>query len=165
MQVQNKLAQATPLLPEAVQRQGVTVEKSSAGFLMVIGMISPDGTFDQTDLADYLVSNMVDEFSRIEGVGSIQVFGGQYAMRIWLDPDKLAAYELAPSDVIAAVAEENAQISAGAFGTRPTLEGQQLNASRRPGWRSAWPPGRTRSTPRRGSRNGWPSSRSSSPRA
>ena len=129
VQVQNKLAQATPLLPEAVQRQGVTVEKSSAGFLMVIGMISPDGTFDQTDLADYLVSNMVDEFSRIEGVGSIQVFGGQYAMRIWLDPDKLAAYELAPSDVIAAVAEENAQISAGAFGTRPTLEGQQLNAT------------------------------------
>ncbi|MBL9058917.1 MAG: efflux RND transporter permease subunit [Mangrovicoccus sp.] len=129
VQVQNKLAQATPLLPETVQRQGVTVEKSSAGFLMVIGMISPDGTFEQVDLADYLVTNMVDEFSRIEGVGSIQVFGGQYAMRIWLDPDRLAAYELAPSDVIAAVAEENAQISAGAFGTRPTIEGQQLNAT------------------------------------
>ncbi|MCA8881136.1 MAG: efflux RND transporter permease subunit [Rhodobacteraceae bacterium] len=129
VQVQNKLSQATPLLPEAVQRQGVTVEKSSAGFLMVIGLISPNGEFEQVDLADYLVTNMVDDFSRIEGVGSIRVFGGQYAMRIWLDPDKLAAYELAPSDVIKAVSEENAQISAGAFGTRPTVEGQQLNAT------------------------------------
>ncbi|EBA07590.1 efflux RND transporter permease subunit [Sagittula stellata] len=129
VQVQNKLAQATPLLPDSVQRQGVTVQKSSAGFLMVIALISPDGSLDQTDLSDYLKSNLVDEMSRIEGVGAVQVFGGQYAMRIWLDPSKLTAYELTPSDVVAAVSAENAQISAGAFGDRPTSDGQMLNAT------------------------------------
>lgn len=129
VQVQNKLGQATPLLPEIVQRQGITVEKSSAGFLMVLGMISTDGSLDQVDLSDYMVSNLVDELSRIEGVGSVSVFGAQYAMRIWLDPSKLAAFGLAPSDVVAAVAAQNAQISAGAFGALPAVEGQQLNAT------------------------------------
>ncbi|WP_158971404.1 efflux RND transporter permease subunit [Chachezhania sediminis] len=129
VQVQNKLSQATPLLPESVQRQGVTVEKSSAGFLMVIGLISPDGSLDETDLADYLQTNIVDEMSRIEGVGSVQVFGSQYAMRIWLDPSKLTAFGLSPSDVVSAVSQENAQISAGAFGNRPTAKGQMLNAT------------------------------------
>ncbi len=128
VQVQNKLSQATPLLPEAVQRQGVTVEKAASGFLMVIGLIGDDN-YDQDDLSDYMVSNMVDDLSRIEGIGSVQVFGAQYAMRIWLDPDKLAAYELAPSDVVAAVSAQNTQISAGAFGDRPTMPGQQLNAT------------------------------------
>jgi len=129
VQVQNKLSQATPLLPETVQRQGLTVEKSSAGFLMVVALISKDGTLEQVDLADYMVTNLVDELSRIQGVGSVNVFGGQYAMRIWLDPAKLAAFELTPSDVVAAVSAQNAQISAGAFGARPTVDGQQLNAT------------------------------------
>ncbi|SHL74999.1 hydrophobic/amphiphilic exporter-1, HAE1 family/multidrug efflux pump [Roseovarius marisflavi] len=129
VQVQNKLGQATPLLPEIVQRQGITVEKSSAGFLMVIGLISTDNSLEQVDLSDYLVSNLVDELSRVQGVGSVSVFGGQYAMRIWLDPAKLAAFELTPSDVVAAVSAQNAQISAGSFGARPTVEGQQLNAT------------------------------------
>ncbi|PYE85564.1 efflux RND transporter permease subunit [Pseudoroseicyclus aestuarii] len=129
VQVQNKLAQATPLLPEPVQRQGVRVQKSAAGFLMVISLIAENGEYDQTDLGDYLSSNLVDELSRIEGVGSVQVFGGQYAMRIWLDPSRLAAYELTPTDVVNAVSSENAQISAGAFGTRPAPEGQMLNAT------------------------------------
>ncbi|MEQ8255900.1 efflux RND transporter permease subunit [Roseovarius confluentis] len=129
VQVQNKLSRATPLLPETVQRQGVTVEKSSAGFLMVIGMISRANGFDQVDLSDYMVTNLVDELSRVEGVGSVQVFGAQYAMRIWLDPSKLAAFELTPADVVNAVSAQNAQISAGAFGSRPTVEGQQLNAT------------------------------------
>lgn len=129
VQVQNKLAQATPLLPEPVQRQGVSVQKASAGFLMVVSLISEDGGYEEVDLADYLSTNLVNELSRIEGVGSVQVFGGQYAMRIWLDPSKLAAFDLTPADVVAAVSEENAQISAGAFGTRPALEGQQLNAT------------------------------------
>ncbi len=129
VQVQNKLSQATPLLPEIVQRQGLTVEKSSAGFLMVVALISEDGSLEQVDLADYMVTNLVDELSRIQGVGSVDVFGGQYAMRIWLDPAKLAAFELTPSDVVAAVSAQNAQISAGAFGARPTVEGQQLNAT------------------------------------
>ena len=129
VQVQNKLSQATTLLPETVQRLGVTVQKSSASFLMVIALISDDGRLDQTDLSDYLNTNLVDEFSRLEGVGDVQVFGAKYAMRIWLDPVKLAAYELAPQDVVGAVTAQNAQISAGAFGTLPTVEGQQLNAT------------------------------------
>jgi hydrophobe/amphiphile efflux-1 (HAE1) family protein len=129
VQVQNKIGQATSLLPEPVQRQGVTVEKSSSGFLQVISLISPDGSYDQADLSDYLVSNLRDEISRIDGVGNVQVFGAPYAMRIWLDPSKLSAYGLAASDVVAAVSEENAQISAGAFGTRPAEAGQQLSAT------------------------------------
>lgn len=129
VQVQNKLSQALTLLPETVQRLGVTVQKSSASFMMVIALISDDGTLDQTDLADYLNTNLVDEFSRLEGVGEVQVFGAKYAMRIWLDPVKLAAYGLAPNDVVGAVSAQNAQISAGAFGTLPAVEGQQLNAT------------------------------------
>ncbi|WP_134680756.1 efflux RND transporter permease subunit [Paracoccus ravus] len=129
VQVQNKLSQATNLLPEAVQRQGVTVEKSSSGFLMVIALISDDGALEQVDLSDYMISNLVNDLSRVEGVGSVQVFGAQYAMRIWLDPSKLAAYELTPGDVVSAVSAENAQISAGAFGTLPAPEGQMLNAT------------------------------------
>jgi len=128
VQVQNKLSQATPLLPEPVQRQGLEVEKSAAGFLMVIGLIG-DENYDQTDLSDYLVTNLVDDLSRIEGVGGVQVFGAKYAMRIWLDPSKLAAYEIAPSDVVQAVSAQNTQISAGSFGAQPAPEGQQLNAT------------------------------------
>jgi HAE1 family hydrophobic/amphiphilic exporter-1/multidrug efflux pump len=129
VQVQNKLSQATALLPEAVQRQGVTVQKSSAGFLMVIGLISNDGSMDQADLSDYLNSNLVDAFSRIEGVGGTQVFGAKYAMRIWLDPSKLAAFNMTPSDVVAAVSSHNAQISAGAFGSLPSIAGQAFTAT------------------------------------
>ncbi|MBB4284489.1 efflux RND transporter permease subunit [Roseospira goensis] len=129
VQVQNKLSQAQPLLPEVVQRQGVTVQKTAAGFLMVIGLIAEDGALTQVDLSDYLSSNIVDEISRIDGVGEVEVFGSPYAMRIWLDPEKLAAFELAPSDVVAAVSAQNAQISAGQFGALPAVEGQQLNAT------------------------------------
>ena len=129
VQVQNKLAQAQPLLPEPVQRQGITVRKTSAGFLMVVALISKDGTYNQVDLSDYLASNMVDDFSRIEGVGEVRVFGSKYAMRIWLDPSKLASYDLAPSDVVSAVSAENAQISAGSFGDLPAVQNQQLNAT------------------------------------
>ncbi|WP_099826517.1 efflux RND transporter permease subunit [Oceaniglobus indicus] len=129
VQVQNKLSQATALLPEIVQRQGVTVRKSSAGFLMVVALISDTDANDATDLADYLNTNLVNDISRVDGVGSVQVFGAQYAMRIWLDPSKLAAFNLTPGDIVAAVSSENAQVSAGAFGSRPAVEGQQLNAT------------------------------------
>ncbi|MFV0334588.1 MAG: efflux RND transporter permease subunit [Tropicimonas sp.] len=129
VQVQNKLAQATPSLPETVQRLGVRVEKASSSFFIVIGLISEDGTLDQADLSDYLNSSLVEEFSRIEGVGGAQVFGDPYAMRIWLDPSKLAAFELTPRDVVNAVSGQNAQISAGAFGSLPTVDGQRLNAT------------------------------------
>src|SRR5690606_19797759 len=129
VQVQNKLAQATALLPEPVQRQGITVEKSASGFLMVIGLTSSDDRYEQVDLADYLISNLVNDLSRVEAVSSVQVFVAQYAMRIWLVPSKLAAYELSPSDVVAAVSAENAQISAGSFGSQPSPRGQMLNAT------------------------------------
>ncbi|MEA5160496.1 efflux RND transporter permease subunit [Cereibacter johrii] len=129
VQVQNKLSQAQALLPQAVVRQGVTVRKSSAGFLMVIAMTSDDGAYSASELADYMSSNMVESISRLPGVGSVQVFGSQHAMRIWLDPNKLNAYDLSPSDVTAAVSAQNAQISAGSFGARPAPEGQQLQAT------------------------------------
>ncbi|MGP3698084.1 efflux RND transporter permease subunit [Rhodobacter sp. NSM] len=129
VQVQNKLGQAQALLPQAVVRQGVTVRKSSAGFLMVIAMTSTDGAYSASELADYMSSNMVESISRLPGVGSVQVFGSQHAMRIWLDPNKLNAYDLSPSDVTDAVSAQNAQISAGSFGARPAPEGQQLQAT------------------------------------
>ncbi|MEB8386642.1 efflux RND transporter permease subunit [Rhodobacteraceae bacterium KMM 6894] len=129
VQVQNKLSQATALLPEQVQRQGVTVQKSAGGFLMVVGLVSKNGNMDAVDLSDYLVTNLVDEFSRLEGVGKVQVFGAKYAMRIWLNPDQLAAFELTPDDVVAAVSAQNAQVSAGSFGALPAIDGQALTAT------------------------------------
>ncbi len=129
VQVQNKLAQAEANLPEAVVRQGVTVEKSATGFLMVIALISDDGARRDVDLADYLNSYMVEPIARLTGVGKVQVFGSEYAMRIWLDPQKLKYYNLAPSTVVAAINAQNAQISAGSFGAMPAPEGQLLNAT------------------------------------
>src|SRR5688572_19578818 len=92
VQVQNKLQLAMPLLPQDVQRQGVNVAKSTSGFLQVVGFVSEDGSMDRVDIADYVSANIVDPLSRVPGVGTIQVFGGKYAMRIWLDPNKLHAY-------------------------------------------------------------------------
>lgn len=129
VQVQNKLAQAQAGLPETVTRQGVTVEKSATGFLMIVGLVSEGGAQSAIDLADYLASNMVEPISRLEGVGKVQVFGSEYAMRIWLDPLKLKYYDLSPATIIAAIRAQNAQISAGSFGAMPAPEGQQLNAT------------------------------------
>ncbi|MBZ4021673.1 hydrophobe/amphiphile efflux-1 family RND transporter [Rhodobacter sp. TJ_12] len=129
VQVQNKLAQAEASLPQAVTRQGVTVAKSTTGFLMVLSLISPDGSRSGVELSDYMASSMVESFSRIKGVGSVRVFGSEHAMRIWLDPRKLKAYDMAPAAVIAAVQGQNAQISAGSFGALPAPEGQLLNAT------------------------------------
>lgn len=129
VQVQNKLGQAIPLLPEPVQRLGVTVRKANRTFLMVVALSSDDGSLEQVDLADYLASNLVDEFSRIEGVGDVSTFGAPYAMRIWLDPSKLAAYQLATSDVVTAIRSQNTQVSAGEFGEMPAPAGQMLNAT------------------------------------
>ena len=129
VQVQNKLSLATPLLPEAVQRQGVVVNKASAGFLMITALYSPDGSYDQTDLGDYARSNLIDPISRITGVGSVQMFGTQYAMRIWLDPARLNQYNLMPSDVIRAIEAQNAQVSSGSLGGAPAEEGQQIEVT------------------------------------
>ncbi|CAM3837954.1 multidrug efflux RND transporter permease subunit AcrB [Serratia silvae] len=129
VQVQNKLQLAMPLLPQEVQQQGVSVEKSSSSFLMVAGFISEDGSMTQEDIADYVGSNIKDPISRTSGVGDVQLFGSQYAMRIWLDPNKLNNYQLTPSDVIAAIKVQNNQVAAGQLGGTPPVKGQQLNAS------------------------------------
>lgn len=129
VQVQNKLATATPLLPEEVQRQGVVVAKSSSSFLLVVGFVSQDGSMTNIDIGDYVSSNVQDIVSRVDGVGEVELFGSQYAMRIWLDPAKLQNYKLTPSDVSAAIKAQNAQVSAGQLGGMPSLAGQQLNAT------------------------------------
>ncbi|ALJ27115.1 MULTISPECIES: multidrug efflux RND transporter permease subunit SmeE [Stenotrophomonas] len=129
VQVQNKLQLAMPLLPQEVQRQGINVAKSSSGFLNVIGFVSEDGSMDEHDISDYVGSNVIDPLSRVPGVGSIQVFGGKYAMRIWLDPNKLQTYRVSVDEVTAAVRAQNAQVAVGQLGGAPAVKGQQLNAT------------------------------------
>jgi multidrug efflux pump len=129
VQVQNKLQGATALLPQVVQQQGIGVTKASSGFLQVLGFVSEDGSMSRGDIADYVSSNIVDPLSRVPGVGSVQVFGGKYAMRIWLDPGKLNTYKLAPADVIAAIRAQNAQVAVGQLGGTPAIDGQQINAT------------------------------------
>ena len=129
VQVQNKLQQAMPLLPQAVQQQGVNVTKASSGFLMVVGFVSEDGSMDRGDISDYVGSVIVDPLSRVPGVGSLQVFGSRYAMRVWLDPNKLQTYALTPADAIAAIRAQNAQVAVGQLGEPPAIDGQEINAT------------------------------------
>nr|WP_295108243.1 efflux RND transporter permease subunit [uncultured Caulobacter sp.] len=129
VQVQNKLQTATALLPQEVQQQGLTVAKSARNFLLVIGLYSDNPKTTSNDLTDYIASNIQDPLSRVDGVGDVQLFGAQYAMRIWLDPNKLASYSLTPSDVSAAIRAQNAQVSAGQLGGTPNLPGTALNAT------------------------------------
>ncbi|MTI74147.1 MAG: multidrug efflux RND transporter permease subunit SmeE [Stenotrophomonas sp.] len=129
VQVQNKLQLAMPLLPQEVQRQGINVAKSSSGFLNVVGFVSEDGSMDEHDISDYVGSNVLDPLSRVPGVGSIEVFGGKYAMRIWLDPNKLQTYRVSVDEVSAAVRAQNAQVAVGQLGGAPAVKGQQLNAT------------------------------------
>ncbi|WP_413472611.1 efflux RND transporter permease subunit [Shewanella baltica] len=129
VQVQNKLQGAMTLLPQEVQSQGVNVNKSSSGFLMVLGFVSTDGSLDKSDIADYVGANIQDPMSRVPGVGEIRLFGAQYAMRIWLDPLKLTQYSLTSLDVVAAIRSQNAQVSAGQLGGAPSVAGQELNAT------------------------------------
>ncbi|MGP4951704.1 efflux RND transporter permease subunit [Psychrobacter sp. T6-1] len=126
VQVQNKLQSAMSSLPESVQRQGVNVNKSSSSFMMVQAFISEDGNMDRADIADYVSSNVVDQLSRVEGVGEVQLFGSTYAMRIWLDPARLRSYNMVPSDVVNAVRAQNAQVSAGQLGQAPADTDQQV---------------------------------------
>jgi hydrophobe/amphiphile efflux-1 (HAE1) family protein len=129
VQVQNKLQLAMPQLPQEVQRQGVRVAKSNRNFLMIAAFVSTDGSMTRNDISDYVASNLQEPLSRVPGVGDLQVFGTQYAMRIWLDPDKLASFRLTPVDVAQAVQAQNVQVSAGQFGGTPSVPGQQLNAT------------------------------------
>ncbi|HAF2539767.1 TPA: efflux RND transporter permease subunit [Salmonella enterica] len=129
VQVQNKLQLATPLLPQEVQQQGISVEKSSSSFLMVAGFVSDNPNTTQDDISDYVASNIKDSISRLNGVGDVQLFGAQYAMRIWLDANLLNKYQLTPVDVINQLKVQNDQIAAGQLGGTPALPGQQLNSS------------------------------------
>ncbi len=129
VQVQNKLQLATPLLPQAVQQRGLQVTKSTRNFLMVVGFFSEDGSMNRYDLADYVAANVQDVISRAQGVGEVTMFGSPYAMRIWLDPNKLHSFGLTPADVKAAIKSQNAQVSAGQLGGTPSVAGQQLSAT------------------------------------
>jgi hydrophobe/amphiphile efflux-1 (HAE1) family protein len=129
MQVQNKLQQAISRLPQEVQSRGVTVTKGGNDFLLIVSMYSADGSASAVDVGDYISSSLVDVISRIDGVGDVQTLGTGYAMRIWLDPDKLRKYALMPSDVISALTAQNTQVSAGQLGALPATGGQQLNAT------------------------------------
>ncbi len=129
VQVQNKLALATPLLPQEVQQLGVRVTKSVRNFLLVLGVVSEDGSLGVADLGDFIVNTLQDPISRVPGVGDLQVFGTQYAMRVWLDPDKLNDFRLTTSEIAAAIQTQNAQVSAGQLGGLPAVPGQLLNAT------------------------------------
>lgn len=129
VQVQNKLQRVMPALPQEVQKQGVIVEKSTGNFLMFLAFISENGSMKQEEIADYVASHLKDPLSRINGVGDVQLFGAQHAMRIWLDPYKLNDFKLTPLDVMNAIQAENNQVAAGELGSAPTIAGQQLNAS------------------------------------
>ncbi|OGT99123.1 MAG: multidrug efflux RND transporter permease [Geobacteraceae bacterium GWB2_52_12] len=129
VQVQNKLQLAVPLLPQVVQRQGIQVVKSTRNFLIIAGIVSEDGSMTRNELTDYMVSNIQDIVSRVQGVGELTVFGSQNAMRIWLNPDKLNNFRITPNDVITALQAQNAQVSAGQLGGMPAAQGQQLNAT------------------------------------
>ncbi len=129
VQVQNKLQLAVPLLPQIVQRSGIQVVKSTRNFLLIVGLVSEDGSLDRNELTDYMVSNLQDIISRLEGVGELLLFGTQNAMRIWLNPTKLNNYHMTTNDVIAALQSQNVQVSAGQFGGSPSIQGQQLNAT------------------------------------
>ncbi|RSC21737.1 MULTISPECIES: efflux RND transporter permease subunit [Acinetobacter] len=129
VQVQNKLQTATASLPEVVQRQGITIKKSGASFFQVVAFYSPDNSLSGADIKDYINANIKDPLSRVPGVGEVQVFGGQYSMRIWLDPAKLNTYQLTPIDVSNAIKAQNAQVAVGQVGGAPAVEGQTINAT------------------------------------
>jgi multidrug efflux pump len=129
VQVQNKLQAALPLLPQEVQQQGVRVNKTARNFLLVVGVYADDPKVNNYDLSDYISSNLLDDLARVDGVGETQLFGGQYAMRIWLDPNKLNSFALTPTDVITAIRAQNTQVSAGQLGGLPAVKGTMLNAT------------------------------------
>ncbi|ADD76697.1 AcrB [Pantoea ananatis LMG 20103] len=129
VQVQNKVQQAESRLPSAVTSQGVTVQKAQSDFLLILAVYDKSNKSSASDVADYMVSNMEDTLARVTGVGNVQVFGAEYAMRIWLDPSKLASYSLMPSDVTTALESQNTQVSSGQLGAQPSSNKQQLVAT------------------------------------
>ncbi len=129
MQVQNKMQLAMPLLPKEVQDQGVTVRKATRNFLMIAGFYSADGSMNESDIADYIATQVQDPISRVPGVGDVQFFGAKYAMRIWLNADALTNYRMSVNEVLAAISAQNAQVSVGELSGQPALPGMRLNAT------------------------------------
>ncbi|WP_181466097.1 efflux RND transporter permease subunit, partial [Lonsdalea populi] len=129
VQVQNKVQQAESRLPSEVQSAGITVTKSQSNFLLIMALYDKTDQATSSDIADWLVSNMQDPLARVNGVGSLRVFGSEYAIRIWMDPNKLASYNLMPSDIESAIEAQNIQLSAGKIGAQPALADQQLTAT------------------------------------
>src|SRR6478752_4927496 len=129
VQVQNKVQQAIARLPQQVQQQGVTVTKGSPDFLMIVGVYDETDKSTNVDVSDWLLTNLQDDLSRIPGVGDVNVFGSKYAMRIWLDPNKLQAVQLMPSDIVTAIQNQNVEVAAGEIGGMPQPEGQMLDAT------------------------------------
>lgn len=127
--VQNKLQLAMPMLPETVQRQGLSVAKSTRNFLMIVALTCEDGSLDQNDLMDYAVSQVQTSLSRVPGVGEVESLASQYAMRVWLDPNKLTNFGMTPNDVVTAIRSYNVEVSAGQYGGTPAVPGQKMNAS------------------------------------
>ncbi|SAL02770.1 hydrophobe/amphiphile efflux-1 (HAE1) family protein [Caballeronia calidae] len=129
VQVQNKLQLATPNLPQVVQQLGTSVSKSSSSFLLVLAFVSEDGRMSRDDLANYVASNVQDPISRLNGVGTVTLFGSQYAMRVWLDPNKLTKFNLTPIDVQSALQSQNVQVAGGQLGGTPAVPGQSMQAT------------------------------------
>jgi multidrug efflux pump len=129
VQVQNKVQSAIARLPQQVQQQGVTVTKGSPDFLMIVGVYDETNKSTNFDVSDWLLTNLQDELSRIPGVGDVNVFGSKYAMRIWLDPNKLQSFQLMPSDIVTAIQNQNVEVAAGEVGGMPQPQGQMLNAT------------------------------------
>src|SRR5918998_2277668 len=129
VQVNNRVQQAVARLPQQVQQQGVTVTKSSPDFLMIVGVYDETDRSTNFDVSDWLSSNLQDDLSRVPGVGDVNVFGAPYAMRIWLDPHRLASFQLMPSDVISAITSQNTEVAAGEVGGMPQPEGQKINTT------------------------------------
>ncbi|HEX6178925.1 MAG TPA: efflux RND transporter permease subunit, partial [Thermoanaerobaculia bacterium] len=129
MDVQSRLRSAEPRLPEEVRRQGILVRKANTGFLLIIAIISKNGTTPAIELGNFAETRVIDEIRRVPGVGDVTSFSSPYAMRIWLDPEKLASFQLSPADALAAVQEQNTQASGGSLGDQPVAEGTEINAT------------------------------------
>src|SRR5687768_16977722 len=127
--VQNRLRRVEQRLPEEVRRQGIQVDEAQTGFLLILALTSKSGRTPMLELGHFATTRVIDELRRLEGVGNIQSFTSEYAMRIWFDPDRLASFDLSPADALAAVREQNSQSPGGALGDRPLAEGSELNAT------------------------------------
>jgi len=125
--VQNKIKSVEPRLPQVVRQQGLAIEAASSGFLMMVGIHSPNHQYSEIDLSDYLVRNVVEELKRVEGVGRIESFGSEKAMRIWVDPKKLVSYQLSMADIAQAIQTQNSPISPGRVGDLPAVQGQMIS--------------------------------------